>query len=117
VRAEVTLTPAHTSGIVFVWERDEIARVGIETYYTGRQRLSDDPYRQESVPYWYFGAMASRRIGPVQLFVNVENLADRRQTRYAPLVRPDRRYDGRWTVDAWAPLEGRVLNAGLRVWF
>jgi outer membrane receptor for ferrienterochelin and colicins len=117
VRAEVALTPAHTSGIVLVWEREHTARIGFETYYTGRQRLNDDPYRETSVPYWYFGVMADRRFGPWLLFVNVENLADRRQTRYSPLVRPDRRYDGRWTVDAWAPLEGRVLNAGLRVSF
>ena len=25
--------------------------------------------------------------------------------------------DGRWTVDAWAPLEGRTINGGLRVSF
>jgi outer membrane receptor protein involved in Fe transport len=61
--------------------------------------------------------MADRRFGPVLAFVNIENLADRRQTRYSSLLRPERRYDGRWTVDAWAPLEGRVLNAGLRVSF
>jgi iron complex outermembrane receptor protein len=49
--------------------------------------------------------------------VNVENLADVRQTRYAPLVLPARRPDGRWTVDAWAPLDGRVVNGGVRVTF
>ncbi len=25
--------------------------------------------------------------------------------------------DGRWTVDAWAPLDGRVLNGGIRLKF
>jgi outer membrane receptor for ferrienterochelin and colicins len=25
--------------------------------------------------------------------------------------------DRRWTVDAWAPLDGRVFNGGLRVSF
>ena len=23
--------------------------------------------------------------------------------------------DGRWTTDAWAPLEGRVINGGVRI--
>jgi len=32
-------------------------------------------------------------------------------------IRPDRAADGRWTVDAWAPLEGRNINGGLRVRF
>ena len=30
---------------------------------------------------------------------------------------PAARRDGRWTVDAWAPLDGRVINGGLRVAF
>jgi len=45
------------------------------------------------------------------------NLTDVRQTRWNPLLRPARGADGRWTVDAWAPLEGRVLNGGVRVRF
>jgi hypothetical protein len=32
-------------------------------------------------------------------------------------VRPAPRADGRWTVDAWAPLEGRTVNGGVRVRF
>ena len=39
------------------------------------------------------------------------------QTREDPLVRPSRAPDGRWTVDAWAPLEGRTLNGGVRIRF
>ena len=48
---------------------------------------------------------------------NVENLADIRQTKYDPLIRPFPLPDVRWTVEAWAPLDGRVLNAGIRVSF
>ena len=29
----------------------------------------------------------------------------------------ERTADGRWTVDAWQPLEGRTVNAGLRFRF
>jgi iron complex outermembrane receptor protein len=64
-----------------------------------------------------FGFLAERRIGRYKLFVNVENLTNVRQTRWNPLLRPDRAVDGRWTVDAWAPLDGRVLNAGVRLTF
>jgi len=56
-------------------------------------------------------------IGTLRIFVNAENLGDVRQTREHPLVRPARHPDGRWTVDAWAPLEGRTLNAGVRIRF
>jgi len=116
-RDAVPLTPAHTAGLVVMWERGGKARVGLETYYTGQQRLDDNPYRDASVPYVYFGAMAERLIGKFRVFVNTENLSDRRQTRFDPLVRPTRRFDGRWTVDAWGPLEGRVLNGGVRIAF
>jgi iron complex outermembrane receptor protein len=53
-------------------------------------------------------------VGASRVYFNVENLADVRQTREHPLVKPARDLDGRWTVDAWAPLEGRTLNAGVR---
>jgi len=48
-------------------------------------------------------------------FVNLENLLDVRQTRHDPLVLPARSRTGRWTTDVWAPLEGRVINAGARI--
>ena len=63
------------------------------------------------------GALVSRRIGRYRLFVNGENLGDVRQTRWDPLLRPTRGVDGRWTVDAWAPLDGRNVNAGVRIAF
>jgi iron complex outermembrane receptor protein len=40
-----------------------------------------------------------------------------RQTQFDSLVRPSRAADGRWTVDVWGPLEGRVFNAGVRLGF
>src|SRR4029453_10402218 len=52
-----------------------------------------------------------------RVFVNGENLTGVRQTRFDPLLRPTRAADGRWTVDAWAPLEGTNVNGGLRVRF
>lgn len=87
------------------------------TYYTGTQRLADNPYRAESVPYSVVGLLASRRLGRALLFINGENLTDVRQTRWDPLLLPSRGIDGRWTVDAWAPLDGRVINGGVRFTF
>jgi hypothetical protein len=37
--------------------------------------------------------------------------------RFDPLLRPQRGVDGRWTTDAWAPLDGRVFNGGVRMHF
>ena len=51
-RREVPLTPRHSVGVVGMWEKDGQGRIGIEVFYTGQQRLDDNPYRTESRPYW-----------------------------------------------------------------
>jgi outer membrane receptor for ferrienterochelin and colicins len=114
---DTPLTPRQSFGLVGMWEKEELWRVGVECYYTGRQRLEENPYRNESAPYVSLGLLVERRIGPASLFVNGENLTDARQTRWDPLLRPSRAADGRWTVDAWAPLDGRVINGGVRFRF
>jgi outer membrane receptor for ferrienterochelin and colicins len=116
-RAAVPLTPRHSAGLTGMWEREEWGRVGLECYLTGRQRLEDNPYRSESAAYVLFGGMVERRFGKLRVFVNAENLGNVRQTDWDPLLRSSRATDGRWTVDSWAPLDGRVINAGVRVAF
>jgi outer membrane receptor for ferrienterochelin and colicins len=116
-RREVPLTPRHSASLTVMWEADGAGRLGFETYYTGRQPLDDNPYRATGRPYVLIGALAEKRIGRLRVFINAENLLDVRQTRADPLVLPARRPDGRWTVDAWAPLDGRVVNGGIRVIF
>jgi outer membrane receptor for ferrienterochelin and colicins len=116
-RREVPLTPRHTASLNVIYDDPRWGRFGIEAYYVGRQPLEDDPYLDSGRPYFLFGALAQRTIGRLRLFVNVENMFDVRQTRDAPLLRPARAPDGSWSVDAWAPLDGRVLNGGVRVVF
>jgi len=117
VRQDVALTPRRAAGIVGMWERKDTGRIGLEFYYTGAQRLEENPFRDLSRPYAVVGLLAERQLGRLRLFVNGENLTGVRQTRWDPLIRPTRAPDGRWTVDAWAPLEGRNVNGGVRVRF
>ena len=117
IRREVALTPRHSLGVVGMWEEEGRTRIGLELYYTGRQSLDENPYRTTSRPYLVLGLLAERRVGPARLFVNFENFTNVRQTRHDPLVLPTRAADGRWTTDAWAPLEGRVVNGGARLTF
>lgn len=117
IRREVPLNPRHTAGVDWLWAIANRVRLGVELFYTGRQQLDDSPYRQQSKPYLLWGAVAEWRVGRARLFVNVENLSNVRQTRSDSLVRPSRALDGLWTVDAWGPLEGRILNGGVRLGF
>jgi outer membrane receptor for ferrienterochelin and colicins len=117
IEQDVPLTPRHSAGIVGMWEAEDVGRVGIEWYYTGRQSLEENPYRVVSEPYMILGLLAEKQFGRIRLFVNGENLTGVRQTRWDPLLRTTRASDGRWTVDAWAPLEGRNINGGVRLRF
>jgi outer membrane receptor for ferrienterochelin and colicins len=114
-RREVPLTPRHSAGMVVVYEQEGRARVGLELYYTGRQQLEDQTYRASSRPYLIVGILGERRFGRARVFLNLENLGGVRQTSFVPLVRPTRTAAGRWTTDAWAPLDGRVINGGVRL--
>ena len=114
---DATLTPRHSVGIVGMAEADDTGRIGVELYFTGTQRLDANPYREISEPYVVLGLLAERRFGRLSLFVNAENLTNVRQSTWESLLGPERAVDGRWTVDAWAPLDGRVINGGIRVAF
>ncbi|MGH9332903.1 MAG: TonB-dependent receptor, partial [Vicinamibacteria bacterium] len=41
---DVALTPRHSAGIVAMLESEEKGRIGVEVYFTGRQRLEANPY-------------------------------------------------------------------------
>ncbi|HEV2146868.1 MAG TPA: TonB-dependent receptor [Longimicrobiaceae bacterium] len=116
-RRVVPLVPRHAAGVVGMWEDEGNGRVGVELYYTGRQALEDNPYRAEGQPYLVLGLLVERRVGRARVFLNAENLTDVRQTRWDALLLPSRSAEGRWTTDAWAPLEGRALNGGIRLDF
>jgi iron complex outermembrane receptor protein len=117
IEQDMSQTPRHSAGVVGMWEIEDVGRVGVEWYYTGRQALEENPYRATSEPYMIVGVLAERRFGRIRLFVNGENLTGVRQTQWDPLLRPTRAIDGRWTVDAWAPLDGRNINGGIRIRF
>ena len=117
IRRTVPLTPAHAASMNAMWEGEDWGRIGIELYYVGKQDLDENPYRETGRRHVLLGALAERRFSGFRVFINAENLFDIRQTKYDPLVLPAPRPDGRWTVDAWAPLDGRVINGGIRVTF
>lgn len=114
---DVALTPRHSAGLVGVVEKEDAGRIGVEIYYTGTQRLEANPYANHSDPYVIVGVLGERQFGRLRLFINGENLTGVRQAEWHPLALPSRAIDGRMTVDAWAPLEGRNINGGVRVRF
>ena len=112
---ESPYVPRTTAGIDAAFEEDDSGtRVGMEVFYTGSQAVDENPYRTIAPGYTTVGFLASQRLGQATVYVNLENLTNVRQITVDPLLRPAPGEGGRRTVDAWAPLEGRSLNAGVR---
>lgn len=110
---DLPLVSQHRVNQVIMWERDDDFRVGFEAYYFSEQnRENDTPGRS----YWTFGLMMEKTLSEqVTAFLNFENFTDSRQTRYENI------YTGSLTDpvfrDIYAPLDGRVINGGVRVRF
>ena len=115
VRRTVPLNPRHAFGVSAVYEEEDDAIVGLELYYTGRQSIADDPYRTTSRPYATVDALIQKEFGRFIVFLHGEDLNNVRQTQFDPLLRATAARGERWTTDVWALLEGRVLNAGVRL--
>ncbi|MBM3262575.1 MAG: TonB-dependent receptor [candidate division Zixibacteria bacterium] len=115
-RYEVPLNPRHVFGTVLFWENEEFgAKIGVENYWTGPQRLDDHPARSRSPGYWVTGILGEKAWGRLRFFVNGENLTDTRQTRYEPIITGNPNNGPVRLLPIYAPLEGRVVNGGIRV--
>ncbi|BFM12860.1 TonB-dependent receptor [Simiduia litorea] len=108
---ELALVSQHRVNQVLVWEREDNFRIGLEAYYFSPQRRDNDS-RGEG--YWIFGLMTEKQLADsVTAFLNFENFTDTRQTKFeninsGDLVNPVFR-------DIYAPLDGFVINGGVRV--
>ena len=91
------------------------ARAGMEAFYTGPQALDENPSRSVARAYVTLGLLASRQLGRTNVYLNFENITNMRQSRFDPLLRFAPGAGGGRTVDEWAPLEGRTVNAGVQV--
>ncbi|WP_237742361.1 TonB-dependent receptor plug domain-containing protein [Gayadomonas joobiniege] len=116
-RVPLTLTPRHSAGVVVMWEEHGSHIVGFESYYTGTQRLVDNPYLNQSKAYWHLGLLAQITLGRVSWFVNAENLLNVRQSKEHSLILPQQAPSGRWTTDIWSRNDGFTVNAGFRFKF
>lgn len=110
------LNPRHWLGLTLSYEDEEDGfKAGIESYYIGEQRVQDDPFRSTTPSYWLCGALIEKAFGVVHLFLNGEDLFDVRQTRYEPVFLGDPLQGNIQPLHQWAPIEGRMINGGIRI--
>jgi iron complex outermembrane receptor protein len=102
------LTAKHNFGAVLVYEQHGNWRIGLESYYTGKQFRNDFT---ETDDFWLVGFMVLKKFEKISLYVNFENFNDTRQSRFENIdlgnsMTPE-------DLDVWAPLDGFIMNAGI----
>lgn len=104
------LTPKHRFNAALVYEVEGKWKFGSELYYFGKQKLTDGTVGKD---YWLSGLVAERLWEKFSVFINFENFGDVRQTRFENI------YTGSVTnpvfKDIYAPLEGFVVNGGIKL--
>ena len=101
------LTAKHNAGSVLMYESDKW-RIGYETFYTGRQFLSNGT---ETTDFVTMGLLLMRNFKFGSAFVNFENFTDRRQSRFSPLVLPP--HENPEFPEIYAPTDGFIFSVGV----
>ena len=101
------LTAKHNAGSVLMYESEKW-RIGYETYYTGKQFLSNGT---ETTDFVTMGLLVMRNFKLGSVFVNFENFTDRRQSMFSPLVLPP--HDNPVFPEIYAPTDGFIFSVGL----
>lgn len=107
---EFTLTPKHSLKGDLLYSLPGKWRIGFDYEYKSSQLLST---ARRTPEYWTFGAVIERTIKNFVLFGNVENFTDVRQTNYESLLSAP--YNTPQFTEVWAPLDGFVFNAGIKI--
>ena len=109
-RTAAPLTPKHRINAVLMYEVDEKWKLGLESYYFSKQRLTDGSTGRD---YTILGFMAERIWEKFSLMINFENFLDARQSRFGSV------YNGTITSpvfkDIYAPMDGFVVNGGVKL--
>jgi outer membrane receptor for ferrienterochelin and colicins len=104
------LTPKHRFNAALVYEIEDKWRIGSEIYYFSKQNLTDGSLGKD---YWLTGLVAEKFWKKLSLYINFENFGDVRQTKFESI------YTGSITnpvfKDIYAPLDGFVVNGGIKL--
>ncbi|MDQ7948834.1 MAG: TonB-dependent receptor [Pedobacter sp.] len=110
VRKENPLTAKHRVNAVLMYEVEEKWKMGLEAYTFSKQLLNDGTFGRN---YLITGFMAEKLWKRFSIYINFENFLDARQTQYEQI------YTGSISNpqfrDVYAPLDGFVVNGGVKL--
>lgn len=111
--SELPLVAKHRLNNVLMYEKHGEFWIGLEAYYFSPQKLGDG---SNGKSYWITGLMTEKVLNEtLSIFLNFENFLDTRQTEFdtiytGSISNPDFR-------DIYAPVDGFVINGGVKLTF
>jgi len=109
--SEYPLVAEHRLNNVLMYEKHGNFWVGLEAYYFSPQQLNDG---SKGDSYWITGLMTEKRLTEqFSLFLNFENFLDTRQTSFDSIYTGS--IDQPRFRDIYAPLDGFVINGGVKL--
>lgn len=104
------LTAKHRLNNVLMYEVEDKLKLGLEAYHFSKQKLNDGSFGK---PYWITGLMIEKLWERYSLFVNFENFSNTRQSRFDSIFTGT--INNPVFRDIYAPVEGFVVNGGIKV--
>lgn len=105
------LTAKHRLNNVLMYEIEDKLKIGLEAYHFSRQKLSNGNFGK---PYWITGLMMEKLWEKFSLFLNFENFTDTRQSKFGAIYTGN--IDNPVFNEIYAPVEGFVVNGGIKIW-
>lgn len=106
----LTLTPRHSIKGDLLYAIPGAWRIGMDYEYKSAQNLSNGSLSRS---FWTFGVVVERMWKEYTFFGNVENYTNVRQTNFQSMRSGP--YNTPQFTEVWAPLDGFVFNAGIKV--
>ncbi len=104
------LVPKHKLNSALIYEKEDVIKLGLEGYFTGRQYLSDGT---KTPAFSELGFMAEKIFKGFSVYINFENFTDTRQGSYKNVVNGSHLNP---TFDEiWTHTEGFVMNGGIKL--
>ncbi len=104
------LSPKSRLNFDVTYEKENNYRIGFEGFYTGKQLLNDVSIGKQ---YTVLGFLVEKIWKRMNVFLNIENLTDQRQTKW------DKLYTGTITnpqfKDVYTPIDGIAINSGIKI--
>lgn len=109
-RKVLPLTPSHSFHGDLMFVEEGKWRVGIDAEYESEQTLTTG---RQVRSLFKAGFLAERTIHNFSVYINLENWTDTRQTKYEKLIAEP--YKNPRFTEVWAPLDGFIFSAGVKL--